>query len=188
MPVGTILRREAIGTFYSCQPCFVNNSKWDILFLSVLRFLLAMIFLIESVLFFLLLWIIFSFYIVTFILHLVIYKLLKWHRLNCVNIYDHVLICLFFWWLFKLLIISGNVHKNPGPGHGSRDEGLLKFMHWNVNSLPAHDFIRIPLIQTLHAYNDYDIIAITETALNRDISDDRLALEGFFTNQKGPST
>ena len=52
-------------------------------------------------------------------------------------------------------------------------------MHWNVNSLPAHDFIRIPLIQSLNAYNDYDI-AITETALNSDISDDRLALEGFL--------
>ena len=119
------------------------------------------------------------FIIVIFILHLVIYKLLKWHRLNCVNIYDHVLICLLFWWLFKLLIISSNVHKNPGPGHGSRDEGLLKFMHWNVNSLPAHDFIRIPLIQSLNAYNDYDIIAITETAINSDISDDRLAFVGF---------
>ena len=101
---------------------------------------------------------------------------------------DHVLICLFFWWLFKLLIISGNVHKNPGPVHGSRDEGLLKFMHWNVNSLLAHDFIRIPLIQSVNACNDYDIIAITETALNSDISDDQLDLEGFFTNQKGPST
>ena len=96
------------------------------------------------------------------------------------SIYDHVLICLFFWWLFKLLIISGNVHKNPGPGHGSRDEGLLKFMHWNVNSLYAHDFVRIPLIQSLNAYNDYNIIVITETALNSDISDDRLALEGFL--------
>ena len=53
-------------------------------------------------------------------------------------------------------------------------------MHWNVNSLPAHDFIRIPLIQSLNAYNDYDIVAITETALNSDISDDRLALEGFL--------
>ena len=85
-----------------------------------------------------------------------------------------------FWWLFKLLLISGNVHKNPGPGHGCRDEGLLKFMHWNVNSLPAHDFIRIPLIQSLNAYNDYDIIDITETALNSDIYDDRLAPEGFL--------
>ena len=66
MPVGTNLWRAAIGTFYSCQPCFVDNSKWDILFFSILRFLLAMIFLIESVLFFLSLWIIFNFYSVIF--------------------------------------------------------------------------------------------------------------------------
>ena len=66
MLVGTILWRAAIGTFYSYQPCFVDNSKWDIVFLLVLRFLLAMIFLIESVLFFLSLWITFNFYIVMF--------------------------------------------------------------------------------------------------------------------------
>ena len=105
MSVGTILWRAAIGTSYSCQPCFVNNSKWDILCLFNIN-LLAMIFLIESVLFFHSLWIIFNFYIVIFILHLVIYILLKWHRLNCEKIYDHILICLFFWWLFKMLIIS----------------------------------------------------------------------------------
>ena len=94
---------------------------------------------------------------------------------------DHILICLFFWWLSKLLNISGNVHTNPGPGPNPRYEGLLKFMHWNVNSLSAHDFIRIPLIQSLNSHNDYDIIAITETALNRDTPDDRLALEGFLS-------
>ena len=43
--------------------------------------------------------------------------------------------------------------------------GLLKFMHWSMNSTSTHDFIRIPLIQSLNSYNDYDIIAITETAL-----------------------
>ena len=31
------------------------------------------------------------------------------------------------------------------------------------------------------------IIAITESALNSDISDERLAIEGFLTNQKGSS-
>ena len=79
-----------------------------------------------------------------------------------------------------MLIISGNVHINPGPGQGSWDEGMLKFMHWNVNSLSAHDSIRIPLIQSLNAHNDYDGIAITESALKHDIPDERLALEGFF--------
>ena len=28
----------------------------------------------------------------------------------------------------------------------ARYEGLTKFMHWNVNSLSGHYFIRIPLI------------------------------------------
>ena len=126
------------------------------------------------------LWILFKLYLFIFLLHLVTQKLLNWYRLNCERIHDSVLICLFLWWLSILLIISGNVHTNPGPGSSPRDGGLLKFMHWNVNSLSAHDFIRIPLIQSLNSLNDYDIIAITETALNIDTSDDRLALNGFL--------
>ena len=130
----------------------------------------------------------FKFYLVIFLLHLVTQNLLNWYRVNCEKINDHILICLFFWWFSKLLIISGNVHTNPGPSPSPRYEGLLKFMHWNVNSLSAHDFICIPLIQSLNSYNDYGIIAITETALNRDTPGDRLALEGFFTNQKRSPT
>ena len=180
MPVGIFLWRTAIGTFNSNQPCYFNISKWDILFLSALRFLSAMILLVQRVKYIISLGIFFKFYFIIFLLHLESSKLLNWYRLNCVKIYDNILIFLFIWWLSILLIISGNVHPNPGPGSGPRDEGFLKFMHWNVNSLSAHDFIRIPLIQSLNAFNDYDIIAITETALNNETSDDRLALDGFL--------
>ena len=74
----------------------------------------------------------------------------------------------------------GKCSYKSGTWLEPRDGGLLKFMHWNVNSLSAHDFIRIPLIQSLNSLNDYDIIAITETALNIDTPDDRLALNGFL--------
>ena len=158
MPVGIFLWRAAIGTFNANQPCFFNTSKWDILFLSAIRFLSAMFLLVQGVQYLFFLGIFFIFYFIIFLLHIVTSKLLKWYWLNCEKIFDNILICLFFWWLSKLLIISGNVHLNPGPVSGPRDEGLLKFMHWNVNSISAHDFIRIPLIQSLNAYNDYDII------------------------------
>ena len=48
-------------------------------------------------------------------------------------------------------------------------------MHWNVDLISGLDFIRLPL----NTYNDYDI-AIMETALNRDTSDDRLGLGRFL--------
>ena len=79
--------------------------------------------------------------------------------------------------------MSGNVHPNPGPCPSTSD-GLLKFIHWNVNSLSAHDFIRISLIESLNSYNDYDVIALTETALNSEISDDQLTLNGFLLIRK----
>ena len=42
---------------------------------------------------------------------------------------------------------------------------LLKFMHWNMNSIIVHDDIRVPLIKSYNIIQHYDLIAITETAL-----------------------
>ena len=166
MPVGICLWWAAIGNFTYNQPFLFHTSKWYMLRLSVLRFLLAILFLAKYVPFVISLWIILKIYLIIFLLYLVPPKLLNWYRLNCERIHDNILIFLFLWWLSILLIISGNVHTNPGPGSSPRDGGLLMFMHWNVNSLSAHDFICIPLIQSLNSLNDYDIIAITGTALN----------------------
>ena len=66
------------------------------------------------------LWILLKLYLFIFLLHLVTQKLLNWYRLNCERIHDSVLICLFLWWFSILLIISGNVHTNPGPGSSPR--------------------------------------------------------------------
>ena len=46
-------------------------------------------------------------------------------------------ICIHQWWIFALILKDGDIHPNPGP-----KRNLLKFMHWNLNSLVAHDGIR----------------------------------------------
>ena len=48
-----------------------------------------------------------------------------------------------------LLFISGSVEINPGPP--SPKEKELSFAVWNLDSLPARDFARIPLIETLQS-------------------------------------
>ena len=52
------------------------------------------------------------------------------------------------------------MHQNPGPPN------LISFMHWNCNSLLAHNGIRIPLIESYNVLQKYEIIAITESALH----------------------
>ena len=57
---------------------------------------------------------------------------------------------------------EGDIETNPGPAHG---QGFFKFMHWSCNSLPAHDFERVPLLQAYSAIEKFNVIAITESAL-----------------------
>jgi len=73
-------------------------------------------------------------------------------------------------WLF----LCGDIEKNPPPSND-----YFKFMHWNANSLPAHDFARIPLIQLYNTIHDFNIIAITESALKNEIPNDKIDIPGF---------
>ncbi len=75
--------------------------------------------------------------------------------------------------------MDGDVHPNPG-----QPNNLLKFKHWNLNSLIAHDGIRIPLIQSYNLIHKYDLIALTETAINGCILDEKIYLNGYIPIRK----
>ena len=90
-----------------------------------------------------------------------------------------LLLCVHHWWILILILRDGDIHRHPGP---PRD--LLKFMHWNLNSIVAHDGIRIPLIQSFNLDKKYDLIAITETALNDLTPDEKIQLDGYTPIRK----
>ena len=52
-------------------------------------------------------------------------------------------------------------------------------MHWNANSLPAHNFARIPLIQHYNAINNFNLIAISESALKNEIPNEKVEIPGY---------
>ena len=76
----------------------------------------------------------------------------------------------------NLLLCCGDIEKNPGPKYLS-----LKFYHWNLNGLTAHDSIKISLLQAYIIQNNYDIIFLSETFLNSSIqtNDDRISIDGY---------
>ena len=76
------------------------------------------------------------------------------------------------WWLALIVLLSGDVHENPGPGN-------LKILHWNVNSISTDNFIRKTLIEAYNVTTKYDVIAITETGLHSNTSNDVLEIEGY---------
>ena len=58
----------------------------------------------------------------------------------CFAVCAYVLFYLFFDTIFSkiLLVNSGDIETNPGP----RKSSPIKFYHWNLNGLAAHDFTK----------------------------------------------
>ena len=75
------------------------------------------------------------------------------------------------------LLMSGDVHPNPGPFISS-----VKFCHWNLNSILARNSIKLSLIEVYDSIHKFDLIALSETYLNNSISNEDIPLQGFSHN------
>ena len=73
-----------------------------------------------------------------------------------------------------MLVLTGNVHQNPGP-----TDCNLKFFHWNLDSITAHDNTKISLIEAYNSAFNYNLIAISDTRLDRSISNEDIQIAGF---------
>ena len=76
-----------------------------------------------------------------------------------------------------LLFISGTVEINPGPLQTKKSN--LSFAVWNLDSLPARDFARIPLIESFQASYDFDLFGVCESSLRKDITNEDIFIGGF---------
>ena len=94
------------------------------------------------------------------------------------SLYTFSFISLEISFAFKLLLIlCGDVEVNPGPGQWTS----LSFCHWNLNSISAHDFVKVSLLEAYNAIHKFDRICLSETFLNSSLQndDDSLVLNGY---------
>ena len=79
----------------------------------------------------------------------------------------------------RLIRLSGDIEVNPGPKPSSFKN--FSICHWNLNSISAHDFLKVKLLAAYNAVHNYDIICISESYLNSEIlsSDDNLIMSGY---------
>ena len=87
-----------------------------------------------------------------------------------------LLINAYFAYLRFKVLLSGDVHINPGPVL----DGRLKFAHWNVNSLLTRNKIKIALIEAQQMVDNFDIFACSETFFNSKTKNDDIVIHGFF--------
>ena len=52
-------------------------------------------------------------------------------------------------------------------------------MHWNINSIPTHNFSRIALLQAYNSIHNFHLIAITESSLKKSIPNDMIDIPGY---------
>ena len=66
--------------------------------------------------------------------------------------------------------LSCDVKENPGPETNSCD--CLSICHWNLNSICAHNFIKLSLLRSYISVNKIDIIRLSETYLDLGVPSD----------------
>ena len=72
-------------------------------------------------------------------------------------------------WVCPILItLSGDIEKNTGPKPSSCDK--FSIYNWNLNSISAHNFIKISLLRAYISTHNFDILCLSETYLDSNIS------------------
>ena len=72
--------------------------------------------------------------------------------------------CVPYWLPILLILISNDIHLNPGPSTYLQNN--FNFMNWNLNSLTKDNFHRVHLIEAHNSMFNYDLISVCETNLN----------------------
>ena len=70
-----------------------------------------------------------------------------------------------------LSFMSGDIELNPAP---NKTNSSCKFSvcHWNLNSLAAHNFEKVGLLEAFNSINKFDITCVSESYLHSTFSSD----------------
>ena len=139
-------------------------------------------------------------FLLTFPCHVIFLIIIVLHLLLCsilnLTLITKSLFCIYkfqiFYWLllanysFHLwicdlqVILSENVELNPGPKPNSGQN--FSVCHWNLNSIPAHNFSKISFLSACNSLHKFDIICLPETYLDSSIlpKDANLEKQGYI--------
>ena len=89
------------------------------------------------------------------------------YQLVCSDNFFLILIAMFIWfiWVYGLQIRqSADIEMNPGsklnPCHS------FSICHWNLNSLMAHNYLKVSLLRAYVAIKKFDVVCLLETFLD----------------------
>ena len=64
----------------------------------------------------------------------------------------------------------GDIEVNPGPKKNCSTS--FSFCHWNLNSLTAHNYVKLSSLQAYNSIYKHDVICLSETYLDNSVLSD----------------
>ena len=82
-------------------------------------------------------------------------------------------------WFFKIAVKrSGDVEENPGRKPSSSQS--FSICHWNLNTISAHNYMKLSLLRAYLSTHKFDVIYISDTYLNSTSTvDENLEIAGY---------
>ena len=82
--------------------------------------------------------------------------------------------------ILLLLICAGDIELSPGPRKNNTSY-IFSFCHWNLNSIAAHNFSKLSLLEAYNVQHKFDMICLLETFLDSSIptNDERLNMKRY---------
>ena len=94
--------------------------------------------------------------------------------LSMIGIYLHH-ICL----SLTIISLSGDIEENPGPKRNSNQS--FSICPWNLNSIIAHNYLKVSLLRAYISVHNFDVVCISETYLDSTtaLDDENLHIAGY---------
>ena len=85
-----------------------------------------------------------------------------------------------FVFLLLMLLAYGDIEPNPGPRKRSTCCNFSIY-NWNLNSITAHNFEKVDLLEAYNTFKKIDIIYLSELCLDSSIlsDNDNLIIKGY---------
>ena len=80
-----------------------------------------------------------------------------------------------FWFQTFLVLLTGDAEINSGPKRTFK--ARLSICHWNLNSVSAHNYVKLSLLREYLVFHKFGIICLSQTYLNSSNSSDDETLE-----------
>ena len=70
----------------------------------------------------------------------------------------------YIWLSLTIIRLSGDIEEKPGPKRNSNQS--FSICHWNLNSITAHNYLKVSLLRAYISLHNFDVVCISETYLD----------------------